>query len=183
MAIAGGLRGEAVDLAPCSTIDMPYIADAEIVFGGKRHLELAASLIRGAVRPWPSPFERAAGEVTEEQKAAIEDTLESPEVEPYVQTVFFETKEEAFDSFQEQMAEVLEGQINAEIEAGNLPEGTIEQVDELTDKWTQRVADLGFEDGGDMGELPEWYSADDDWSAWAKDLWENSGALDHRPGA
>ena len=31
MAIAGGLRGEAVELAPCSTIDMPYIADAEIV--------------------------------------------------------------------------------------------------------------------------------------------------------
>ena len=26
-----GLRGEAVELAPCSTIDMPYIADAEIV--------------------------------------------------------------------------------------------------------------------------------------------------------
>src|SRR6202521_1597384 len=31
MAIAGGLRGEPVDLAPCATIDMPYIADAEIV--------------------------------------------------------------------------------------------------------------------------------------------------------
>src|SRR6187397_2726837 len=31
MAIAGGLRGEAVDLAPCSNIEMPYIADAEIV--------------------------------------------------------------------------------------------------------------------------------------------------------
>jgi 2,5-furandicarboxylate decarboxylase 1 len=31
MAIAGGLRGEAVELAPCQTIDMPYIADAEIV--------------------------------------------------------------------------------------------------------------------------------------------------------
>src|SRR5689334_989646 len=31
MAIAGGLRGEPVELAPCSTIDMPYIADAEIV--------------------------------------------------------------------------------------------------------------------------------------------------------
>ena len=29
--IAGGLRGEAVELAPCSTIDVPYIADAEIV--------------------------------------------------------------------------------------------------------------------------------------------------------
>jgi UbiD family decarboxylase len=31
MAIAGGLRGSPVELAPCQTIDMPYIADAEIV--------------------------------------------------------------------------------------------------------------------------------------------------------
>jgi 2,5-furandicarboxylate decarboxylase 1 len=31
MAIVGGLRGEPVALAPCETIDMPYIADAEIV--------------------------------------------------------------------------------------------------------------------------------------------------------
>ena len=31
MAIAGGLRGQPVELAQCETIDMPYIADAEIV--------------------------------------------------------------------------------------------------------------------------------------------------------
>jgi 2,5-furandicarboxylate decarboxylase 1 len=31
MAISGGLRGRPVELAPCATIDMPYIADAEIV--------------------------------------------------------------------------------------------------------------------------------------------------------
>jgi 2,5-furandicarboxylate decarboxylase 1 len=31
MAIAGGLRGEPVELAPCQTVDVPYIADAEIV--------------------------------------------------------------------------------------------------------------------------------------------------------
>src|SRR5581483_7834333 len=31
MAIAGGIRGVPVELAPCATIDMPYIADAEIV--------------------------------------------------------------------------------------------------------------------------------------------------------
>ncbi len=31
MAIAGGLRGGPVQLAPCKTIDVPYIADAEIV--------------------------------------------------------------------------------------------------------------------------------------------------------
>ncbi|HLH98682.1 MAG TPA: UbiD family decarboxylase [Xanthobacteraceae bacterium] len=31
MAIAGGLRGAPIELAPCQTIDLPYIADAEIV--------------------------------------------------------------------------------------------------------------------------------------------------------
>jgi 2,5-furandicarboxylate decarboxylase 1 len=35
MAIAGGLRGVPVELAPCSTIDLPYIADAEIVLEGE----------------------------------------------------------------------------------------------------------------------------------------------------
>ena len=39
------------------------IANAEIVFGGTRHLALAAPLIRGRSRPWPSPFSRAASEV------------------------------------------------------------------------------------------------------------------------
>jgi precorrin-6B C5,15-methyltransferase / cobalt-precorrin-6B C5,C15-methyltransferase len=39
------------------------IGAAEIVFGGKRHLALAAPLIRGAARPWPSPFDGAAEEV------------------------------------------------------------------------------------------------------------------------
>jgi precorrin-6B C5,15-methyltransferase / cobalt-precorrin-6B C5,C15-methyltransferase len=39
------------------------IGAAEIVFGGKRHLGLAAPLIRGAARPWPSPFDGAAAEV------------------------------------------------------------------------------------------------------------------------
>ena len=31
-----------------------------MVFGGRRHLALAASLIRGEARPWPSPFDVAA---------------------------------------------------------------------------------------------------------------------------
>ena len=38
------------------------IGGAEIVFGGRRHLALAAPLIRGAARAWPSPFEGAADE-------------------------------------------------------------------------------------------------------------------------
>jgi precorrin-6Y C5,15-methyltransferase (decarboxylating) len=46
-----------------SPVARGLIADAEIVFGGKRHLELAKSLIRGAARPWPSPFDGAIPEV------------------------------------------------------------------------------------------------------------------------
>jgi len=46
-----------------SPVARGLIGDAEIVFGGKRHLALAAALIRGAARPWPSPFDRAADEV------------------------------------------------------------------------------------------------------------------------
>jgi precorrin-6Y C5,15-methyltransferase (decarboxylating) len=39
------------------------IGDAEVVFGGRRHLSLVAPLVRGAARPWPSPFDGAATEV------------------------------------------------------------------------------------------------------------------------
>jgi precorrin-6Y C5,15-methyltransferase (decarboxylating) len=39
------------------------VSGAEIVFGGRRHLALAAPLIRGAARPWPSPFDGAVAEV------------------------------------------------------------------------------------------------------------------------
>ncbi len=35
------------------------IAQAEVVFGGKRHLHLASSLISGEARSWPSPFDPA----------------------------------------------------------------------------------------------------------------------------
>ncbi len=43
------------------------IESAEIVFGGRRHLALAAPLIRGAARAWPSPFDGAADEVTRQR--------------------------------------------------------------------------------------------------------------------
>jgi precorrin-6Y C5,15-methyltransferase (decarboxylating) len=46
-----------------SPVARGLIAAADMVFGGRRHLALAASLIRGAARPWPSPFDGAADEV------------------------------------------------------------------------------------------------------------------------
>ncbi|MGQ8633331.1 precorrin-6y C5,15-methyltransferase (decarboxylating) subunit CbiE [Agrobacterium sp. DKPNP3] len=39
------------------------IEAAEVVFGGKRHLELAAAAIRGEARPWPVPFDTEVSDV------------------------------------------------------------------------------------------------------------------------
>jgi precorrin-6Y C5,15-methyltransferase (decarboxylating) len=39
-----------------SAIARSLVSGAAIVFGGERHLGLAAPLIRGEARPWPSPF-------------------------------------------------------------------------------------------------------------------------------
>jgi len=47
------------------------IENAQIVFGGKRHLALAAGLVRGEARPWPSPFDRAIDEVLACRGAAV----------------------------------------------------------------------------------------------------------------
>jgi precorrin-6Y C5,15-methyltransferase (decarboxylating) len=50
-----------------SPVARGLVSAADIVFGGRRHLELAGSLIRSAVRPWPSPFDRAMAEVMEQR--------------------------------------------------------------------------------------------------------------------
>jgi cell division transport system permease protein len=53
----------------------------------------------------------AGGEVTDEQKQAIEDALEAPDVAPYIAEVFPESKEQAFETFQRQ----FEGQFWAQV--------------------------------------------------------------------
>jgi precorrin-6Y C5,15-methyltransferase (decarboxylating) len=39
------------------------ISGAGAVFGGRRHLALAAPLIRGEARPWPTPFDKGLGQI------------------------------------------------------------------------------------------------------------------------
>jgi precorrin-6B C5,15-methyltransferase / cobalt-precorrin-6B C5,C15-methyltransferase len=46
-----------------SAVARGLVSGAEIVFGGARHLALAAPLIRGEAKPWPSPFSRGVEEV------------------------------------------------------------------------------------------------------------------------
>lgn len=50
-------------LAGLGTNALQAIENADFVFGGKRHLSLAAAAIKGQVRPWPAPFDVAMTEV------------------------------------------------------------------------------------------------------------------------
>ncbi|HUX70589.1 MAG TPA: permease-like cell division protein FtsX [Cellulomonadaceae bacterium] len=47
----------------------------------------------------------ADGEVTDAQKAAIQAELDSPDVKPYIQKVYYESKQQAFVSFQKMFAD------------------------------------------------------------------------------
>jgi precorrin-6Y C5,15-methyltransferase (decarboxylating) len=47
------------------------IRSAAVVFGGARHLALAASLIRGIPRPWPVPFDPTVAEVLAQRGRAV----------------------------------------------------------------------------------------------------------------
>ncbi len=47
----------------------------------------------------------AGGEVTEEQKAQIATLLESPEVAPYIEKVYFESKADSWESFQRRFSD------------------------------------------------------------------------------
>ncbi len=47
------------------------VEGAEVVFGGQRHLSLAAELIRGRARPWPTPFGHAVADVLGERPRQV----------------------------------------------------------------------------------------------------------------
>jgi precorrin-6B C5,15-methyltransferase / cobalt-precorrin-6B C5,C15-methyltransferase len=68
LSIVGIGEDGADGLAP---VARALVSGAEIVFGGRRHLALAAPLIRGAARPWPSPFEGAVEAVLAERGRSV----------------------------------------------------------------------------------------------------------------
>jgi precorrin-6Y C5,15-methyltransferase (decarboxylating) len=54
-----------------STAGRELILSAAVVFGGARHLTLAAPLIRGIPRPWPVPFDPTVAEVLAHRGHAV----------------------------------------------------------------------------------------------------------------
>lgn len=72
-------------------------------------------------------------------------------------------------------------EISAIEEAGLLEPDLAEQARDSSEKWAQSVIDLGYEDGGMLAEINEWYAPDDvDFLPFATELYEEV-ALPHRP--
>jgi precorrin-6Y C5,15-methyltransferase (decarboxylating) len=58
-------------VAGLSELAKSHIVSADIVFGGKRHLRLAADIIAGTAMPWPTPFDPDMTAVTAHRGQAV----------------------------------------------------------------------------------------------------------------
>jgi precorrin-6B C5,15-methyltransferase / cobalt-precorrin-6B C5,C15-methyltransferase len=58
-------------VAGLSELARSLIQSAETVFGGVRHLTLAAPLIRGTTRAWSNPLDRSVAEIIEQRGRAV----------------------------------------------------------------------------------------------------------------
>ncbi|WP_051298156.1 hypothetical protein [Brevibacterium album] len=71
---------------------------------------------------------------------------------------------------QQVMAEVTDELIDGLIAEGDLPETVRDDVSGFTEKWKTRAAELGYEDGGDVAEVADWYDSEADLTPWFEEL-------------
>lgn len=77
--------------------------------------------------------------------------------------------------------EIQESLVDDMIAEGRLDEGIRDQMQELEEKWTGIVEELGYEDGGSLADLDQWYEDDSiDFRPVSETLFEEA-ALSHRP--
>lgn len=82
---------------------------------------------------------------------------------------------------EQSMAEQQDALIEDLIGTERVPADTHERMTGLADKWTAIVEEMGYEDGGTLEDLPEWYEPGDvDFRPLGERLMQES-ALDHRP--
>jgi precorrin-6B C5,15-methyltransferase / cobalt-precorrin-6B C5,C15-methyltransferase len=64
-----GIGEDGVDGLP--PVARGLVEGAEVVFGGKRHLALAAPIIHGTARPWTNPFEHAIDDILAHRRQQV----------------------------------------------------------------------------------------------------------------
>lgn len=87
------------------------------------------------------------------------------------------------EDVQEKIAESQAESAAEAADTGMLGDDPQQQAQELADKWEGVVSGLGYEDGGDISDVDEWYIADEmDFGPMAEKIFEEV-SLPHRPGS
>lgn len=87
------------------------------------------------------------------------------------------------DAWQDQLAEFVPTLQQEAVDRGTISDDTLTQIADLEEEWTTKVTDLGFEDAGSMETTNEWVDREEDFDDYAWAVYEETGALDHRPGS
>lgn len=85
------------------------------------------------------------------------------------------------DDVQQELVAISEELIDEAIGNGHIDEDIISRLSELEQKWNEEVESLGHSDEGTVADFDEWYDESADYTDYARSVYENSGALNHRP--
>lgn len=89
---------------------------------------------------------------------------------------------EVSTELQEEIQRFTELQREEVVESGILGEDIVDRLQASREKWTDRVAELGYEDGGTLAEFDDWHDPDADYRPLAQELFQEV-MLEHRPGS
>lgn len=89
---------------------------------------------------------------------------------------------EVSTELQEEIQRFTELQREEVVESGILGEDIVDRLQASREKWTDRVAELGYEDGGTLADFDDWHDPDADYRPLAQELFQEV-MLEHRPGS
>lgn len=85
------------------------------------------------------------------------------------------------DDFQEAIVDANQELVQKADESLPGEDSIAQRIDELTQKWTARVEELGYTDKGSVDSLDEWYDPNTDFLDFGIALFEEGQSLAHRP--
>ena len=85
------------------------------------------------------------------------------------------------DALQDQVADYSEELTAAALENGLIDEDILATITASEEEWTTRFEELGYTDEGTVADFDEWYDTETDFSGYAKSVYEDGTAQQHRP--
>lgn len=85
------------------------------------------------------------------------------------------------DELQQEIAEYSVGLSEEAIGNGLIGEDILETINASEEEWSTRFEELGYTDEGTVEDFDEWFDPDTDFSGYAKAVYEEGTAQEHRP--